>query len=103
MLGFWDGSGISWIICKQSACRSRQITTPTPHHSTFTDRMLFLTPNCAKALKATLGDELNKPIISIQTLISEYLVDCRLVDEQHPFLICNGGVSKVATNSVISG
>ena len=36
-------SGISWTICKQSAPRSRQITTPTPHHSIFTGRMLFLT------------------------------------------------------------
>ena len=26
-------SGISWTICKQSAPRSRQRTTPTPHHS----------------------------------------------------------------------
>ena len=25
-------NGISWTICKQSAPRSRQITTPTPHH-----------------------------------------------------------------------
>ena len=24
MTGFWDGSGISWTICKQSAPRSRQ-------------------------------------------------------------------------------
>ena len=37
-------SGISWTICRQSASRSRQITTPTPHHSIFTGRMLFLTP-----------------------------------------------------------
>jgi len=28
-------SGISWTICKQSAPRSRQITTQTPHHSVF--------------------------------------------------------------------
>ena len=28
MMGFWDGSGISWTICKQSAPRSRQINTP---------------------------------------------------------------------------
>jgi len=28
-------SGISWTICKQSATRSRQITTTTPHHSIF--------------------------------------------------------------------
>jgi len=42
MTGFWDGSGISWTICKQSAPHSRQITTPTCHHS---GRMLFLTTN----------------------------------------------------------
>ena len=29
-----SGSGISWDICK-SATRSRQITTPAPHHSVF--------------------------------------------------------------------
>jgi len=29
-----SGSGISWVICK-SAPRSRQLTTPTPHHSVF--------------------------------------------------------------------
>jgi len=31
IVGFWDGSGISWTICKQPATHSRQITTPTPH------------------------------------------------------------------------
>ena len=39
-----SGSGISWGICK-STPRSRQITTPTPHHSVFTGRMPFLPPN----------------------------------------------------------
>jgi len=29
-----SGSGISWAIC-QSAPRSRQTTTPAPHHSVF--------------------------------------------------------------------
>ena len=29
-----SGSGISWAVCK-SAPRSRQITTPVPHHSCF--------------------------------------------------------------------
>ena len=43
--GVWDGSGISWTVRKQSAPRSRQITTPTPHHSIFTGRLLFPTPN----------------------------------------------------------
>ena len=37
-------TGISYI-CKQSASRSRQITTPTPHHSILTGWMLFLVPN----------------------------------------------------------
>ena len=35
-MGFWDGSGISWTMCKQSAPCSRQITTPTTHHSIIT-------------------------------------------------------------------
>ena len=39
-----SGSGISWDICK-SAPRSRQITTPAPHHSVFTGWMPFLPPN----------------------------------------------------------
>ena len=39
-----SGSGISWATCK-SAPRSRQITTPAPHHSVFTGRMPFLPPN----------------------------------------------------------
>ena len=30
MMGFWDGSGISWTTCKQSAPRSRHITTSIP-------------------------------------------------------------------------
>jgi len=39
-----SGSGISWAVCK-SAPRCRQITMPAPHHSVFTGRMLFLSPN----------------------------------------------------------
>ena len=42
---FWDGSGISWTICKQSAPHSRQITASTHHCSIFRGQMLFLTPN----------------------------------------------------------
>ena len=32
---WWGGSGISLTICKSFAPRSRQITTPAPHHSVF--------------------------------------------------------------------
>jgi len=47
MTGFGASIGISWtmILFKQSAPRSRQITTPTPHHSMITGGVLFLTPN----------------------------------------------------------
>jgi len=43
--GLGDGSGIIWTICKQSAPRCGQITTPTPHHSAFTGSMFFMMPN----------------------------------------------------------
>jgi len=46
-------SGTSWT--KQSAPRSRQITTPTPHHSIFTGQMLFLT----HSVKARNNNQLN--------------------------------------------
>ena len=39
-----SGSGISWAM-RTSAPRSRQTTTPAPHHSVFTGRMPFLPPN----------------------------------------------------------
>ena len=50
-----SGSGISWATCK-SAPRSRQITTPVPHHSVFLQAGC---PSChptnsVKALKASL-------------------------------------------------
>ena len=45
MTEFLGCSGISWTICKQSAPRCRQITSPTPHHSIFTGRMFSLKPN----------------------------------------------------------
>jgi len=35
MTGSQGCSGISWIICKQSAPHSRQVTTTTLHHSFF--------------------------------------------------------------------
>ena len=51
-------SGISWAMCK-SAPRSRQITTPAPHYSSFfTGRMPFLPPN--QQCQSTEGRALNK-------------------------------------------
>jgi len=57
-----SGSGISWAICK-SASRSRQITTPVPHHSKFfTGRMPFLPPN--QQCQSTEGTEHATLIVS---------------------------------------
>ena len=53
---------------KQSAPRSRQITTPTPHHSIFTGRMLFLTHNSVKAWKAACDVKMAK-------ILSEFSVE----------------------------
>ena len=48
MIGFWDGSGISWTICKQSAPRSNT------HHSVFLQAgcSSWCPTNSFKALKA---------------------------------------------------
>jgi len=43
--GHQHASGISWTIYKSFAPRSRQITTPVPHHSVFTGRMPFRPPS----------------------------------------------------------
>ena len=58
-MGFWNGSGISWTICKQYAPCFRQTTTTTPHHSIFTGWMLFLTPN--QQCQSTEGTDLQTP------------------------------------------
>jgi len=46
-----SGNGISWAICK-SAPRSRQITTPTSHHSVFyrSDALPVAQPTASKHL-----------------------------------------------------
>ena len=62
--------GISWVIYKQSALHSRQTTTPTPHHSIFTDRMLFLTPN--QHCQSTEGLLINT-YAEINSQVSNYL------------------------------
>ena len=74
-----SGSGISWAICK-SAPRSRQITTPAPHHS------VFLQAGCAscrptnsvKALK-TVHRQTDRLTVAQQQRSGDNLVDVVLV------------------------
>jgi len=75
-MGFWDGSRISWTICKQSAPRSRQITTTTPHHSIFTGRLLFLTPD--QQCRSTEGTECgaNNETRRVRTVSIEQRTNC---------------------------
>ena len=48
-----SGVGISWAICK-SAPRSRQITTPAPHHSETKTRAKFITQQPATTVFAAI-------------------------------------------------
>ena len=55
-----SGSGISWAICK-SAPRSRQITTPAPHHSGFyrPDALPAAQPSASKHWRHNLRSSTN--------------------------------------------
>ena len=53
-----SGSGISWAIC-MSAPRSRQITTPTPHHS------VFYRPDALPAAQPTASKHWRNPTVSV--------------------------------------
>ena len=69
-MGFWDGSGISWTVCKQSAPHSRQITTPTLHHS------IFYRPDALPDIQPTVSEHththpFNCPL-SMTTRVSRY-------------------------------
>jgi len=74
MMGFGDGSGISWTICKQTATRSREITTTTPHrsHATWNKKGNFIRSTMASTRlaqyrrnstqqKHTFSDKLKTP------------------------------------------
>jgi len=53
------GSGISWTICKQSAPRCRQITTPTPHHS------VFLRPDALPSAQPTVSEQVQEYLVFV--------------------------------------
>ena len=66
-------SGISWAICK-SAHRSRQITTPAPHHSVFLQAGC---PSCrpansVKALKAKYTESVSEKKLKSMNIWQSY-------------------------------
>ena len=76
-----SGSGISWAIC-MSAPRSRQITTPVPHHS------VFYRPDALPAAQPTVIDlliELGLRFyipLNIKIIISETLTHGLAMEKQ---------------------
>jgi len=78
-----SGSGIIWNICK-SAPRSRQITTPAPHHSVFfTGRMPFLLPN--QQHQSTEGKSETDSVTSAENRKGKNV--CRYLNARERFLI----------------
>ena len=91
-VGFWDGSGISRTICKQSAPRSRQKTT-TPRHLIFTSRMLFLMPS--RQCESTEGLSINTTCWLTQKAKS-WIVVIVAVQKQFMFVciyVCSNSLS----------
>ena len=80
-----SGSGISWAICK-SAPRSRQITTPAPHHSVFlhTGCPSCCPTNSVKALKARKADRKARKInTSNESVTAVSVATCMVVTNRH--------------------
>ena len=72
-----SGSGFSWATCK-SAPRSRQITTPTPHHS------VFYRPDALAAAQPTASKHWRD--WSLQCWINIYNIDNHSHSEQKLFI-----------------
>ena len=68
-----SGSGISWAMCK-SAPRSRQITTPVPHHSCFLQAGC---PSCCPANSV-------KALTALSDVTSFYFFLYRLITVHKP-------------------
>jgi len=76
------GSGISWAICK-SAPRSRQITTPVPHHSVFyrPHALSATQPTASKHWRPILmanmvGNHFDQLLINV-ACVCVYVIVCR--------------------------
>ena len=81
--GVLECSSISWTICKQSAPCSRQIFTPTPNHSIFTGRMLFLTPSQQYAVCTLLQTDIHTNTPSLNFYRPDALPDAQPTMSKH--------------------
>jgi len=94
---FWDGSGISWTICKQSAPRCGQITTTTPHHPIFTGRMMFLTPNQQRQSTAGICTESSAPLHHAAALTNKYRMLMMTLSRKSR-LLCTGYEARLSAD-----
>ena len=69
-----SGSGISWAI-RKSAPRSRQITTPAPHHSVFLQAGSCRPTNSVKAL----SDQLSQNLPNLKGWLWLWMIKLKLV------------------------
>ena len=79
-----SGSGISWAMCK-SAPRSRQITTPAPHHS------VFYRPDALPATQPTASEhwrQIQKQAVHDKVLYTTTLL--KRSQNWQPVVSCNG-------------
>ena len=82
MTGFCDGNGISWTTCKQSTPGSRQITTPTPHHSDFyRPDALLLFPTPSQQCQITDGTQLTRGVVNKWFVIVHSQMTVRLTTQ----------------------
>ena len=91
-MGFWDAvtSAGPYANSQFFSC-SRQITTPTPHHSISTGRMLFLMPN--QQCKSTEG------ITPLQKYNSQYYTCVLFWFFTSPFWTCHKNMHNVCNTS----
>ena len=82
IIQLWSLQWLHGHVCKQSAPRSRQITTPAPHHSLSTERTLFLAPN--QQCQSTEGTSRESP----RDRRSVYIVYCVVVGGPGSKLLC---------------
>jgi len=78
-------SGISWTICKKSPPLSRQITTPTPHHSFFLHARCssWRPTNSVRALKAIIWHHHAEPCIQEQPVCTTPHYSVKLLKTQY--------------------
>jgi len=74
-----SGSGISWAICK-SAPRSRQITTPAPHHS------VFYRPYALPATQPTVSKHWRQIVKALKSQVHAHIKNHRKLTEKSTFL-----------------